>query len=243
MVAVVEPEVPVVSIVIGMNYFAHGYRHLDRPWFLAGTAIPDWLNVVDRRIRVRARTVASFLDGSHRGNSVEFQELAAGVTQHHHDDGWFHRTRAFAELSLQFAVLLRDSLPVDDGLRPGFLGHILVELLLDDILAAEKPELLADYYDALAGVDPVAVERFVSAATGKPAAGLAKLIPRFIEVRFLYDYADNAKLLFRLNQVMRRVGLAQIPAQFADLLPQMRTAVRERKDQLLTPCQPTTEQA
>ena len=226
-----------------MNYFAHGYRHLDRPRFLAGTAIPDWLNVVDRRIRVRARNVASFLDGPDRESSVEFQELAAGVTQHHHDDDWFHRTRAFAELSLRFAVLLRDGLPVDDGLRPGFLGHILVELLLDDILAAEKPDMLSEYYRALADVDPVEVARFVSSATGKPAEGLARLIPRFIEVRFLYDYADNAKLLFRLNQVMRRVGLAQIPDQFVDLLPQMRTAVRESKDQLLTPSQSPPEQA
>ena len=37
-----------------MNYFAHGHRFVDDPYFLAGTAVPDWLSVVDRKVRVRA---------------------------------------------------------------------------------------------------------------------------------------------------------------------------------------------
>ena len=44
-----------------MNYFAHGYRYIDRPWFLAGTALPDWLNVVDRRVRVRKDQASRFM--------------------------------------------------------------------------------------------------------------------------------------------------------------------------------------
>ena len=28
-----------------VNYFAHGLRFLNRPHFLAGTAVPDWLSV------------------------------------------------------------------------------------------------------------------------------------------------------------------------------------------------------
>ena len=220
-----------------MNYFAHGRRFLDRPWFLAGTAIPDWMNVVNRRIRVRKRLAEPLLDHA----STPFRELAAGVTQHHVDDDWFHRTLAFAELSLQFTVQIRDGMTEDPGLRPGFLGHILVELLLDDCLAAEDPDQLAAYYETLAGIDARQVALFVHEATGKSAEDLTYFIPRFVEVRFLYDYADNAKLLYRLNQVMGRVGLSQIPDSFVDLLPAMRQAVRERKDELLTPTQETQQ--
>ena len=32
-----------------MNYFAHALPFLDRPYFVAGTAVPDWLTVADRR--------------------------------------------------------------------------------------------------------------------------------------------------------------------------------------------------
>ena len=38
-----------------MNYFAHGWNYVDAPYVLAGTAVPDWLSVVDRRVRARAR--------------------------------------------------------------------------------------------------------------------------------------------------------------------------------------------
>lgn len=214
-----------------MNYLAHGYRFLDRPYFVAGTAIPDWMNVAARRVRVRAKMVAPLL----QSDDLIVRELALGVTQHHQDDDWFHRTRAFAELSLQFAVTIRDALPVDDGMRPSFLGHILVELLLDDCLAQDDGRVLQTYYQTLQAIDAEQVASFVQLATGKEPGKLAYLIPRFLEVRFLYDYADNAKLLYRLNQVMGRVGLAEIPDAMLDLLPQLRSDVRQRQDELLTP--------
>jgi len=214
-----------------MNYLAHGYRFLDRPYYVAGTAIPDWMNVVDRRIRARRKHAEALL----ADDNPIVAELAAGLMQHHHDDDWFHRTRAFSELSLQFAVILRDELPDDEGLRPSFLGHILVELLLDDCLAQDSPNLLDDYYSALGSTDASQIATFVQLATGKNPGLMSHFIERFLEVRFLYDYADNGKLLFRLNQVMGRVGLATIPDAMLDLLPNLRSAVRARADDLMSP--------
>ncbi len=213
-----------------MNYFTHGREFLDRPYFVAGTALPDWLNVVNRRVRLRRKRVEPFL----RSIDPIQQEIAAGVIQHHTDDDWFHRTRAFAELSLQFAVSIRDQLPKDDGLRPSFLGHILVELLLDDCLAQRDPKRLSTYYACLENIEPPHVVDFVRRVTGRDAEELAVFIPRFLQVRFLYDYAEDAKLLYRLNQVMQRVGLAKIPDAMAGLLPRLRAAVQQRATELLT---------
>jgi hypothetical protein len=61
-----------------------------------------------------------------------------------------------------------------------------------------------------------------------------RLIARFLDERFLYDYLDDARLLVRLNHVMRRVGLPALPDQVAELLPEMRAVVRRRRDELLT---------
>ena len=52
----------------------------------------------------------------------------------------------------------------------------------------------------------------------------------------MYDYLDDGKLLTRLNHVMRRVGLPQLPLTIVDLIPSMRHRVRERMTELLTPC-------
>ena len=214
-----------------MNYFAHGRDYTDKPYFLAGTAVPDWLNVVDRKIRVRSRQAAPFVEDADEVSST----IARGVIQHHRDDAWFHRTRAFAELSLKFTVAVRDVLGPDDGLRCYFLGHILVELLLDSQLIEESPDCLQRYYEALGCVDGVRVANAVSRMSGQQANGLAWLLPRFISERFLWDYAEDEKLLMRLNQVMRRVRLPQLPDTFVQMLPDARQQVHQRHKELLTP--------
>lgn len=214
-----------------MNYFAHGRLFLDRPYFLAGTAVPDWLNVVDRKMRARSKGALPHCEA----DDPYLAEVARGVIQHHQDDDWFHRSPAFADLSWRFTVLIRDGIGADDGLRPSFLGHILVELLLDAELAARNPGLLPAYYDALAQIEPTKVETAVNAIATRTSDRLAWFIERFLEVRFLEDYAEDEKLTLRLNQVLGRVKLPALPSGFAPLLPIMRSAVAERYDELLSP--------
>ncbi|MBW8884259.1 MAG: hypothetical protein JF612_05665, partial [Planctomycetia bacterium] len=55
----------------------------------------------------------------------------------------------------------------------------------------------------------------------------------FTAERFLYDYLDDAKLLVRLNHIMRRVNLPQIPPSLISLLPSFRSRVRNRMNDLL----------
>ncbi|MGD9719832.1 MAG: hypothetical protein AB7O59_01285 [Pirellulales bacterium] len=214
-----------------MNYFAHGRAFVDDPYFLVGTAVPDWLGVIDRRVRVRTAQAEPHL----AAEDPQLARIAAGIVQHCRDDAWFHATRPFTELSLALTVMLRDRLPADEGFRPHFVGHILVEILLDATLIAAEPARLDAYYDALDGVDPVTVERAVNAISRQSTDLLSQFIPLFSRERFLFDYAADAKLLFRLNQVMRRVGLPLLPADLADWLPTARALVAERADELLNP--------
>jgi len=212
-----------------MNYLAHGYRFTDEPYFLAGTAAPDWLSVIDRKMRLRSRRAAEFVGAADPVLAV----LARGVVQHHHDDEWFHQTDAFNELNLAFAVEIRRVLPDDEGFRPSFLGHILVELLLDASLAEEEPRHLDNYYAALARIDPMRVQAAINQLATRTSDRVGMLIPRFYRERFLYDYVQDATLLVRLNHVMRRVQLPQLPDEMVELFPSMRRRVRERRDDLL----------
>jgi hypothetical protein len=214
-----------------VNYLAHGWRFVHDPYYLAGTAAPDWLSVIDRKIRLRSRTATEFVNDPH----PILAAVARGVVQHHTDDTWFHATPAFNELSLQFAVKIRDRLPGDEGFRPSFLGHILVELLLDAALIEEEPHRLTDYYAALSALDPTATESAISRLATRPTDRLAALIPRFLNERFLADYLDDARLLTRLNHIMRRVNLPQLPLSLADLVPLLRSEVRNRMLDLLNP--------
>ena len=219
-----------------MNYFAHGYRFLHQPYLLAGTAVPDWLSVVDRKVRARSKNAQSLINDS----DPRVAAVALCIVQHHHDDAWFHQTRAFAELSWQFTVAIRDLLQADeqmpdDGFRPSFLGHILVELLLDAVLIEQSPGELQRYYAALETVDAELVQDTVNRIAARPANRLAEFIELFRQHQFLFDYTEDDKLLFRLNQVMRRVKLATLPDALTQVFGEFRTKVRQRATELLTP--------
>ena len=213
-----------------MNYLAHGWRLTERPYLLAGVSVPDMLSVVDRSIRARSKMARPFANDA----DEVLSHVAQGVVQHHTDDAWFHQTRAFAELSLSLTALTRDALEQDAGFRPSFLGHILIELLIDARLAEDDPQLLESYYQAWEAVDADRVSAAVSTITAKDASRLAVFVQRFRELRFLHDYQEDAKLWFRLNQVMHRVGLPALPATFQNILPDVRQIVYPRVAELLS---------
>jgi len=214
-----------------MNYFAHGRAYTHDPYFLAGTAVPDWLSIVDRQVRVKPKGVKAFVDDA----DLRVAALARGIMQHHADDDWFHQTPAFHELNVAFTGKIREILAGDDGYRPAFLGHILVELVLDAVLIEEQPQILDAYYQALASVEPDVVEAAINRMASRPTDCLAKLVPRFLSERFLYDYLDDAKLLHRLNQVMRRVNLPPLPDSLMNFFPEARRLVGQRRSELLLP--------
>ncbi len=212
-----------------MNYFAHGVRFLDRPYFLAGTACPDWLSVADRGVRLRSRRVRPFAE--EEGDRAEF---AAGVLKHLADDDWFHSTPAFHETTGELARMFKP-LGEDDGFRAGFLGHVVTELLLDAVLIGRRPERLDAYYAAFETVDPAAVQAFVTAMAPRAPERLPRFVDLFRSVQFLRCYADSRRLLTRVNQVLDRVRLPNLPERAVGVLEAGRALVETRADALLPP--------
>ncbi|MFG0334182.1 MAG: hypothetical protein ACF8TS_12525 [Maioricimonas sp. JB049] len=214
-----------------VNYFAHGLPYLEQPYVLAGTAVPDWLSVVDRRARVRARTVAPHADPS----GAEDAQLAAGILQHLDDDQWFHGTRGFVEVTGAMTREFRQVLGPGDGMRCSFLGHIVTELLLDRVLIEQHPGVLDRYYAVLSEVEPTFVQASVNRWARQPTRQLDPFIPLFLAERFLDDYRHTERLLRRLNQVMRRVKLPSLPRDVLPVLENGFGLVSDRQADLLPP--------
>ena len=212
-----------------MNYFSHALPFLADPYFVAGTAVPDWLAVADRGTRVRAKHAEPLAALPYR----ETAAVARGLLQHFRDDSQFHNTRTFAETTLELSAAIRCVLAADSGFRPGFLGHVLVEVFLDWILAEDNPGGLDAYYRALEAVDPAVVEEAVNLMSARSTDRLAPMIFLFCRERILCDYGQDDKLLLRMNQVMRRVGFPPLPEGIRELFPAARQLVRRRQHELL----------
>ncbi len=153
--------------------------------------------------------------------------------QHHADDGWFHESAEFNRLSLEFAKQLRQAFGEATSMRPWFLGHILVELLLDAELIARQPSHLNKYYEQISLVDAEWIATTVERLCGRSVGRLAEFIPKYFEMRFLADYGNDDSLTLRLNQVMRRVGLPELPDSFMSVLPSAREQIATSADLLI----------
>jgi hypothetical protein len=206
-----------------LNYLAHGYRFLDRPRFVAGTALPDWLGAADRRSRLRGAAVEGVAG-----------ELAAGVRQHLADDTWFHATAAFQRSEGELTELVRGANRDEPRQRAWFFGHVLVEMLLDAWLMEEDPRRLDDYYEALA---QVGIDSLVAEATPwltRPPERLHRFVGIFLSSRFLEGYRTDEGVLERMNGVARRVGLPSLSADTLSVLPEARRIVYGRATDLLS---------
>jgi hypothetical protein len=215
-----------------MNYFAHGMRFLDRPYFLAGTAAPDLLSAIDRGVRLRTRT-AEPVTGDDDPRVADF---ARGVMQHLADDDWFHCTRGFAETTGELASAFRRIIGAEHPTPASFLGHIVIEMLLDAELIRRHPELLDAYYEAFSAVDPAVLQDAANrcAARGRTDR-LIEFVPLFLRERFLADYPETPGLMRRLNQVLKRVKLTPLPEESVAALEFGRELVVRRFHDLLPP--------
>lgn len=217
---------------ISVNSFSHAFRFLDRhPCFSIGCALPDWLGAVDRRCRVRKNGATPKLADPDPAVS----NLAAGIIQHIDDDRWFHGCKAFAELNMEFALELRDLLKGEPGFRPSFLGHIIIELLLDGYLHTNFPGRLDTFYEIVKRSDPDAIQRAVCEMATKPTDKLARYFDVFLREKYLFDYVDDERLIYRINYVMKRVKLKTVGSEVVDWVPSCRRRVYERANELLEP--------
>jgi len=212
-----------------MNYFAHACRFLHDPPLAVGTAVPDWLMVCDRGVRLRVKHVA----GPANEWSGPGRQLARGILQHLGDDAAFHNSDAFAELQLVMAGRVRRFLGQRAGPPVAFLSHLVLELLLDAALIAEDPGRLEAYYCGLESVDAAWVQQTVNRLAPRASSHLAEMMVRFRRARILWDYLEDATLLRRLNQVLARAGVAGLPEAFREILAEARPLVAGHRHRLL----------
>jgi hypothetical protein len=114
----------------------------------------------------------------------------------------------------------------------------LVELLLDAALIADAPDRLTEYYRVLDQLDLRQIEAAVNRIAPRSTDRLAPFIELFRRERVLWDYLADDRMIVRLNQVLRRVQLEGLAANFAAPLSVARNLVAERTLDLLADTYP-----
>jgi hypothetical protein len=212
-----------------MNYLAHSLPFVFDDddlacWRVAGTALPDWLRVVDRRARLRPDVLSRAPVDDPR-----FEALVTGARRHHDDDERFHTHDAFEAATTELTLAIRARAP---GLRASALAHVLVEMLVDAALIERHPRLLDRFYAAVDALDDDVVTTFVRATTERPLPHVGVFLDRFRAARFLAEYTTDAGVLGCLRGVWLRAGLGPVDDAVHHAIVDARPRVASLLDEL-----------
>ena len=213
-----------------MNSFAHALPFLDRPYYAVGASLPDWLAAADRKCRVRRKRAVDWVDDE----DPIVAEVAGGVVQHLKDDYWFHTSAVFRDFEMKFAVEIREIYDGDTSMRPGFVAHVVVEMLIDSWLQQNFPGQLERYYEMIAEVDSSKVQDAINRFATNPTVKLVPTMEKFISERYIFDYVTDEGVAYRMSRVLDRIGLEVLDDKILPWAATARPRVNERIKGLLS---------
>ncbi|HEY4327939.1 MAG TPA: hypothetical protein VGN20_28405 [Mucilaginibacter sp.] len=181
-----------------MNFLSHFYfdRDTDNCYLVLGTVLPDLLKNADKNIIIHPEKL------SHPDYAVN--SIIRGWKKHLEVDRYFHSSDFFLTHSHNLKKLL---LPAIEGspVKPFFLGHIALELILDNLLLTTQKVTADGFYDHLDGCQPALVEKFLTFSGLKNTAVFFRFYDDFKKSRYLYSYSQTREIAYALKRICMRV--------------------------------------
>lgn len=196
-----------------MNFLAHFYFDgVDgAPYYNLGLVLPDLMGMVRRGWKLKQTHLQNHIKPVHKA-------LASGALAHLEMDNWFHKTQFFIQSRGVVKTTLENAGVTYPPHRPGFLSHVLLELLLDRLIVQHHPEKVSKFYNELAKVEVEWLRSFFEGIELSFDDNFPGFFTQFVNNRFAFSYAQNVSLLNALNQISRRVAQPPFTAtQMQDL--------------------------
>ncbi|WP_094569933.1 hypothetical protein [Mucilaginibacter xinganensis] len=181
-----------------MNFLSHFYfdRRSDSCYHILGTVLPDLLKNADKTIILHPEKL------HHTNDAVN--AIITGWNKHLLVDRYFHSSEFFLHHSHQLKKVL---LPAMAGspVKPFFLGHIAIELLLDNLLLTTNKITVEGFYDHLNGCETQVINEFLTFAGLNDTARFFKFYEEFKKSRYLSTYTETHQIAYALKRICMRV--------------------------------------
>ena len=181
-----------------MNFLSHYYfdRDVTNCYHILGTVMPDLLKNADKNVIIRPEKITY--------HGAEMRSIAEGWHKHIEVDRYFHSSDFFLHHSHQLKKVL---IPVIEGsqVKPFFLGHVALELLLDNLLLTTGIVSVSGFYDHLAECNLAIVEEFLNIAGLADTARFFRFFGRFKRDEYLHTYAETHQIAYALKRICMRV--------------------------------------
>ncbi|SFG92436.1 ACP phosphodiesterase [Pedobacter insulae] len=184
-----------------MNFLSHYYFERANPDsnMVIGTVLPDLVKNAhkDWNFYPQKKEELFVADNS-------LKSILKGWKRHLEVDVLFHSSDFFnhhtAQLKQNILPILKDS-PV----RPSFLAHIGVELLLDHLLVINRKIEINSFYDHLNNVDDSKLALFLTRCDAAETDHFFKFLTSFKSSRYLLSYQKLENISYALQRICMRL--------------------------------------
>jgi hypothetical protein len=181
-----------------MNFLSHFYfdRNTADSYLVLGTVMPDLLKNADKNVIIHPEKLV------HTNGAIN--SIINGWKKHLEVDRYFHSSEFFLTHSHH---LKKQLLPAIEGspVKPFFLGHIALELILDNLLLTNGQVTAEGLYDHLDGCEESVVDEFLRFAGLKNTAIFFKYYDDFKRSKYLYTYSKTREIAYALKRICMRV--------------------------------------
>jgi hypothetical protein len=184
-----------------MNFLSHYYfdRKSADPNLVTGIVLPDLVKNADKSWALHPYKYASLL-----GDDPAAHSLLNGWMRHLEVDRHFHSSAFFTRHTQQLRALIAPLLEGSD-VRPSFLAHVALELMLDGLLITRSLVDPHHFYIHLKNADTGAIDRFLRASRLTDTSLFFSFFDRFISSAYLHSYSETHQIVYALNSICERI--------------------------------------
>lgn len=182
-----------------MNFLSHYYFDRNQPALkIVGSLLPDLIK------NAGVNKVKSPLKNTGLLENNLYTDLLAGWRNHIEVDKYFHSSDFFIHHSQALKEEIKE-VTVGSEVRPSFLGHIALELILDHLLIQKNKIQVGNLYIALQEADKETIASFLLQCTEQESDRILNFIQNFNASKYLLSYQKMENIAYALNRICMRL--------------------------------------
>ncbi len=187
--------------IYGMNFLSHFYfeRKNQDENMVIGTVLPDLVKNAHKDWNLYPQKTSELFT-----NDASLDSLLKGWKRHLEVDLLFHSSAFFTTETAKLKQLL---LPIlkDSNVRPSFLAHIGVELMLDHLLVVNEKVNINSFYDHLNKVEDKTIDTFLKKCGIAETDKFFQFLNSFRSSRYLLSYQKIENISYALQRICMRL--------------------------------------
>jgi acyl carrier protein phosphodiesterase len=184
-----------------MNFLSHFYFERNNPDenMVMGVVLPDFIKNAHKEENLYPLKISHLFQSEPAQTSI-----LKGWEKHITVDKIFHSSEYFVLHSNQLKQLILPSCE-NSPVKPFFLAHIGLELVLDHLLISKGHVNINAFYEKLSSANKGALKRFLHTSSIKDSTVFFEFLNNFISSRYLFSYQKMENIAYALNRICMRL--------------------------------------